>query len=56
MAAGILSGYLIDEVPYFNFGSQIIGVTIIVWICMERIVLGFASLGTYQSRLGSSRV
>jgi len=45
MVAGLLSGYLMDEGRYWSLGFCFACAIIIVWICMERMVMGFHSLG-----------
>jgi membrane-associated phospholipid phosphatase len=45
MAAGIAGSFLIDHAPYWPNFSRLVGVVVIVWICMDRIVSGFNSFG-----------
>jgi len=45
IAAGLLSGYLLDEGKYWSIRAYIVGALLIAWVCMERIVMGYASLG-----------
>jgi hypothetical protein len=57
MLAGLLGSFLVDEAPFYPImykmclhyltvvSARLISAILMVWMCMERIVLGYGSLG-----------
>ena len=45
MAGALFGIILIERAPYHRIWARVLGAVIVIWVCMERAVLGYHSIG-----------